>query len=146
MKQLAKAISITSAAFENELDKGGVPYIMHCLHVMNIVGKKTEKDAEMMCIAVMHDLVEDTDWTIADLRSTGFSDRVCQGVSDMTHDPHETYDEYLETIAGNPDTVIVKLADLKHNSDPMRMKGLRTKDLDRIVKYHKAHAYLVGKL
>ena len=145
MEMLAKAIAITSNAFEDSLDKGGVPYIMHCLHVMNIVGKKTDKDPELMSIAVMHDLIEDTEWTLADLASAGFSDRVIAGVSSMTHDPHETYEEYLNVIAANPDAVIVKLVDLKHNSDPMRMKGLRDKDMDRIVKYHrrKTHRHII---
>lgn len=142
MRMLAKAISITSVAFEDKLDKGGVPYIMHCLHVMNIIGKKSDKDQELMCIAVMHDLVEDTEWTIADLTSAGFSSRVCAGVSDMTHDPYETYEEYIKVISLNPDARKVKLVDLKHNSDIHRMKSLDKKHFKRLEKYHRAYAFL----
>jgi (p)ppGpp synthase/HD superfamily hydrolase len=142
---LSKAISITAVAFEDELDKGGVPYILHCLHVMDIVGKKTNKDPELMQIAVMHDLVEDTKWCLTDLESAGFSARVVAGVASMTHDPYETYDEYIAVIAANPDAKIVKLVDLKHNMDPTRMKGLREKDFARIAKYHLAYATLTGR-
>ena len=142
MEQLAKAISITSAAFEDTLDKGGVPYIMHCLHVMNIVGKKTDNDPEMMCIAVMHDLVEDTEYTLTDLESLGFSNRVVNGVAAMTHDPFEPYDEYIKVIAASPDARVVKMVDLKHNSDIHRMTGLTPKHFARLEKYHKAYAYL----
>ena len=142
MDKLAKAIAITADAFRLKLDKGGEPYILHCLHVMNIVGKKTEKDSEMMQIAVMHDLVEDTDWTLADLESAGFSKRVVAGVAAMTHDPYESYDEYIQVIAKNDDARRIKLVDLKHNSDITRMKGLRDKDFERLKKYHKAFAFL----
>ena len=142
MQQLAKAISITSAAFEDKLDKGGVPYIMHCLHVMDIIGKKSDKDPELMCIAVMHDLVEDTDWTLTDLESAGFSKRVVAGVAAMTHDPHETYEEYIQVISKNPDARRVKLVDLKHNSDIHRMKSLDPKHFARLEKYHRAYAFL----
>ena len=142
MDKLGKAIAITSVAFQHKLDKGGQPYILHCLHVMNIVGKKTEKDSEMMQIAVMHDLVEDTDWTLADLESAGFSARVVAGVAAMTHDPYESYDEYIQVIAKNDDARRIKLVDLKHNSDITRMKGLRDKDFERLKKYHKSFAYL----
>lgn len=141
-RMLSKAIAITAEAFVGKLDKGDEPYILHCLHVMNIVGKKTEKDSEMMQIAVMHDLIEDTDWTLADLESAGFSKRVVKGVAAMTHDPHETYMQYINVIANNKDARVVKMVDLKHNSDITRMKGLRQKDFERLEKYHKAFAYL----
>ena len=143
MQQLAKAISITSTAFENDLDKGGVPYIMHCLHVMNIVGKKTDNDPEIMCIAVMHDLKEDKpEWTTQRLIEEGFSDRVIYGVDSMTHRPGESYSDYILRISENPDAVIVKKVDLKHNSDIHRMTGLTPKHFARLEKYHKAYAFL----
>lgn len=142
MNNLSKAISITAVAFEDKLDRGGVPYIMHCLHVMDIIGKKTDKDPEMMCIAVMHDLIEDTEWTLTDLESAGFSKRIVDGVAAMTHDPYESYDEYIEVISKNPDARMIKLVDIKHNSDIHRMKGLTEKDFARQVKYHKAYAFL----
>jgi len=137
------AIKITTEAFYGKSDKGGVPYIMHCLHVMN----EMPDDNELKSIAIMHDLVEDTDWTIDKLRDLGFSNRVLVGVGMMTHYPigHPegmSYDDYIKRVAMNGDTRLVKMADLRHNSDIHRMKGLRKKDFDRLEKYHRAYAYL----
>jgi len=145
MQQLAKAIAITSAAFSEDLDKGGVPYIMHCLHVMSIVGKKTDNDPEMMCIAVMHDLKEDKpNWTDQRLLDEGFSCRVVRGIDSMTHRHNQTYQEYLEQVTRNSDAVIVKKVDIKHNSDIHRQPApLSLKAFKRIEKYHKAYAYLM---
>jgi (p)ppGpp synthase/HD superfamily hydrolase len=135
---LSKAISITAQAFEGNYDKGGKAYILHCLHVMN---QMPEKDEELRCIAVMHDLIEDTEWTALQLEKIGFSCRVIEGVRCLTHDS-ESYDDYIKRISLNSDARIIKLADLKHNSDITRMKGLRKKDFDRLEKYHRAFAYL----
>ena len=143
MQQLAKAISITSTAFENDLDKGGVPYIMHCLHVMSIIGKKTDNDPEMMCIAVMHDLREDKfGWTDQRFIDEGFSHRVIRGIESLTHRPGESYNDYIIRVSLNPDARKVKLVDLKHNSDIHRMKSLDQKHFDRLEKYHRAYAFL----
>ena len=141
-EKLELAIRITTNAFMGKYDKGGMPYILHCLHVMNVVAKKTDKDSDLMQIAVMHDLVEDTFWTIEDLKAEGFCRRVLNGVHTMTHERSVTYVQYIDNISSSKDATIVKLVDLKHNMDPTRMKGLREKDFARIEKYHKAYAYL----
>lgn len=139
MKNLDLAISIVAQAFVGKSDKGGHPYVLHCLHVMN---QMDPGDAELRCIAVLHDLVEDTTWTIEDLRKLGFSERVLIGVDTLTHKNDMPYDDYIKLIAMYPDARKVKLADLKHNSDITRMKGLRKKDFDRLEKYHRSFAYL----
>ena len=95
MSDLGKAISITTAAFEGKTDRGGVPYILHCLHVMNAVGG----DDELKMIAVMHDLIEDTDWTIEDIEKEGFSDRVVGGLILMTHEDGVPYEDYVKRLA-----------------------------------------------
>jgi len=133
---LDRAISITAQAFEGKFDQGGHPYILHCLWVMNHL---YTDDEELMCIGVMHDLFEDTPWTEAQLREEGFSERIVEGVVGVTHLPTESYDEYVERTAEKLDTRKVKKTDLRHNMDPTRMKGIRQKDLDRIVKYSKAY-------
>ena len=139
---LDKAIALTAEKFEGKFDKGGQPYILHCLHVMNAVCPNQD-DHELMCIAVMHDLVEDTDVTLGDLYALGFSQRVVSGVDCMTHRGGEDYmDVYIRRIALNPDARKIKIQDLDHNSQMMRMKGLREKDFRRIEKYHRAYAYL----
>lgn len=139
MNKLATAIKIASAAFESKEDKGGQPYILHCLHVMHNIDPK---DEDLRIIAVLHDLVEDTDWGLVDLKHAGFSMRVISAVNALTHKSDESYDAYIKRISLNEDARKVKLADLRHNSDIHRMKGLRKKDFDRLEKYHKAYAYL----
>lgn len=135
---LAKAISITARAFENKKDKGGKPYILHCLRVMNDVD---QSDEELMCIAVMHDLKEDCPeiWYRV---MTQFSERIKRAIDILTHDPSTPYDDYIKGIALNENARTVKLADLKDNSNITRLKGLRKKDFDRMEKYHRAFIYL----
>lgn len=141
MSDLGTAVAITAEAFKSKKDKGGQPYILHCLHVMNKL--KYTGDEELMCAAVMHDLVEDTDYTLDDLRKLGFSRRVVDLVNVLTHRDNEDYMTYIEKIKKHgASAVSIKLNDLRHNSDITRMKGLRDKDIARIEKYHRAYAYL----
>lgn len=136
---LARAISIVALAFENKTDRGGQPYILHCLRVMN---KMPKEDEELRCIAVMHDLVEDTNWTLEQLSLSGFSDRVLTGINLLTKKDDIDYDTYIQRICLNVNAIKVKLADLEDNSDITRLKGLRDKDFDRMKKYHKSYLYL----
>ena len=139
MNKLGLAISIVAQAFEGKTDKGGKPYILHCLRVMNSVN---QKDEDLMIAAILHDIVEDTDYTFAKLTSLGFSDRVVGILHLLTHNKETPYEEYIKAISVSPDATQIKLADLKDNSDITRIKGLRKKDIDRIEKYHRAYVYL----
>ena len=139
MNKLALAVSIAAKAFENKTDKSGKPYILHCLRVMNSVN---QKDDELMCAAVLHDLIEDTEYTFADITKLGFSDRVIGILHLVTHNKETPYMEYIKAISVSKDATQIKLADLKDNSDITRLKGLRKKDLDRMEKYHTAYIYL----
>lgn len=139
MKMLAKAIEIAATLLADKLDKGGKPYILHCIRVMNGVD---QNDPELMTIAILHDVVEDTDVTVAQLSNMGFSERVTDAIRVLTHHPAVDYDDYIKILASNPDAVKVKLEDLKDNSNITRIKGLRKKDIERIEKYHRAFTYL----
>jgi (p)ppGpp synthase/HD superfamily hydrolase len=136
---LGPAIAIAAEAFKDHNDKGGTPYIMHCLTVMNAMPKD---DTELMIVAVLHDLIEDTHWTTQMLRDLGFSERVLSALELLTHDPKVPYEDYIKAIALSKDAKRVKMADLRHNSDILRMKGLRKKDFDRLEKYHRSFMYL----
>src|SRR6185437_14467021 len=103
---LGLAISIASRGFQDKTDKSGKPYILHCLRVMNAMD---QKDEELMQIAVLHDVVEDTNITVEDLISHGFSPRVLEAVVFLTHHPRDSYDFYIKLISNNPDAVKVKL-------------------------------------
>jgi (p)ppGpp synthase/HD superfamily hydrolase len=142
-RQLSYMIEFVARAFVEDDDKGGTPYILHCIHVMNITGKKTDNDFEAMAIACGHDLKEDHPkvWEIL-LRTGILSDRVIEGVETMTHDKNEPYMDYIERCSKNPDTRLIKMIDIKHNSDPHRLKELSVKGLARINKYHRAYQYL----
>ena len=136
---LAEMILLIATKFRKIRDKGGKPYVLHCLKVMHYC---RTKDLELMMIALGHDVIEDTDTTYEDLRNLGFSERVIDGIRAMTKVPGETNREYLERLKANPDAVAVKLADLRHNSDIRRLKGVTEKDIKRMSKYHAMHLEL----
>lgn len=138
-EQLSKAISIAVKAHEGQEDKGGAPYILHPLHLMN----QLMFDYQLATIAVLHDVIEDTDVTIAELKNEGMSPRVISALSLLTHDTEsQEYFDYIEGICSNYDAIRVKRKDLQHNSDITRLKGLRRKDFDRIERYQKAFVRL----
>jgi (p)ppGpp synthase/HD superfamily hydrolase len=120
-----------------QFDKGGNPYILHPIAVMHLLEMP---DEELQCIALGHDIVEDCGVTYAELREMGFTERIVIGIRDMTKVPGETYDEYKAKVKGNPDTIKVKKADLKHNTRIERLKGVTAKDMARMEKYF--HFYL----
>src|SRR6478609_5418778 len=123
---LGKAIAIASKAFEDKYDKGGNAYILHCLHVMNAVAHLGEN---AMIVAVLHDLLEDcADWTTGRLAQEGFDHDVIYGILMLTKRKDEEYMSYIKRVAENKITKAIKMADLRHNSDITRMKGLSQKD------------------
>lgn len=132
---LNKMLVLVTTEFDGIYDKQGVPYILHCLKVMHYL--KTE-DEELQCIGLGHDVIEDRSKTVtyARLREMGFSERVIEGIRAMTKVPGETNEEYIERLKANPDAIRVKLADLRHNSDIRRLKGITPKDIARLEKYH----------
>lgn len=140
---LATAISIASQYHMGQYDKGGNPYILHPLKVMHYT-KST--DPEVQTIAVLHDIVEDTSVTFQDLSDLGFSTRVIDALRLLTKMPGQTIEEYVAGIKTNRDAIIVKLADLRHNSDIRRLKGITEKDIRRIEKYHKMYLELNNEL
>ena len=136
---LAVAIALAAEGFKHITDKSGEHYILHCLRVMNNLHTR---DKELQIIAILHDAIEDGITTIARLHELGFSQRVIAALILLSHDKKVPYEEYIRAIATNNDARLVKLADLKDNSDITRLKGLRKKDFDRVEKYHKAYIYL----
>jgi (p)ppGpp synthase/HD superfamily hydrolase len=140
--QLEKAIAIAATAFQGKLDKGGQPYILHCLRVMNGVN---QSDKEIMQMAVLHDLVEDCpDWTVQRLHEEGFSHKVCSVIELLTHNKIEDYTEYISRISTNPHATEIKLADLRDNTTITRLKDLRPQDFERLKKYHRAYRQLIS--
>jgi (p)ppGpp synthase/HD superfamily hydrolase len=99
-----------------------------------------------MCIAVGHDVIEDTKVTYADLRAAGISARVQDGIRALTKVPGETLDEYKARVFASRDAMQVKLCDLRHNADIRRLKGVTEKDIARMAKYHTFYLEIQAKL
>jgi len=135
-EMLSTMIMLATEGHFGQFDRGGNPYILHPLKVMHYL-KST--DEELQCIAVGHDLIEDTAMTYATLRERGISERVITGIKALTKERGESYDEYREKVKANIDAVQVKMCDLRHNSDIRRLKSneITEKDIARIVKYQK---------
>ena len=130
---LDRAIELAKQHHEGQTDKAGKPYIEHPLRVMNQVESEEEK-----IVAVLHDIVEDTDISLDDLRNEGFSEEVVSAVECLTKQDGENYDSYIERISFNPLAVKIKLADLEDNRDLTRLPEVTDKDLERLEKYDKA--------
>jgi len=137
---LNKMLVLATNRHAGQFDRGGNPYILHPLKVMYYL--KTD-DEELQCIALAHDLVEDTDTTFKELKDMGFTDRIIDGIKALTKMPGESYDDYKLRVKDNPDAIKVKMCDLRHNTDVRRLKGVTEKDLARMEKYHRFYMELM---
>ena len=141
MSYLGIAIRIAVEAHDGQFDKGGNPYILHPLKVMHYT---KSSDEEVLAIAVLHDAIEDNkDITYEYLIREGLSQRIILGIMALTKVPGQTFEQYKEGVKANPDAVVVKMADLRHNSDIRRLKGVSQKDIDRIAKYQRFYMELL---
>lgn len=132
-QMLSKMIMLATSAHYGQFDKSGLPYILHPLKVMHYL--KTE-DEELQCIAIGHDLLEDTRIT-EEIILARSSQRVLDGIKALTKYKGESQEEYEKRVLQSKDAMKVKLCDLRHNSDIRRLKGVEPKDLSRLDKYCK---------
>ena len=137
---LKKAEEIATAAHKGQFDRCGVEYINHPRTVASYVDNPKEK-----IIAWLHDTIEDTDITDADLRPV-FGDEITDIVVILTKHPDEDYFDYIKRVMDNPTAIKVKLADLTHNMQPDRIKHPSDMDNERRKKYQKAYKMLIDKL
>jgi (p)ppGpp synthase/HD superfamily hydrolase len=133
MATLEKAIQIAAQAHAGQKDKSGAPYILHPLRMMMRMESETA-----MIAAVLHDVVEDSDWTLEQLRGEGFSEEVLQAVDCLTSRDSESYDEFIARVETSAVARQVKIADLEDNLNVKRIGEMSPKDLARIEKYHRA--------
>lgn len=138
-KSVAAALELATAAHRGQVDKAWCDYINHPITVAEMLGTEEEQTA-----ALLHDVVEDTDITLDDLKKCGFSDSVVAAVDCLTHRSGESRKDYLRRIGENPLAVRVKLADLTHNSDLSRIASPTEKDLARTAKYQREMEWLGG--
>lgn len=133
MSTLEKAIAIATQAHEGQVDKGGNPYILHPLRIML---KMTT--VETMIAAVLHDVLEDTEVTVEQLRNEGFSEEIIAAVIALTRNDGETYMEFIRRAKQNPIARHVKLGDLEDNSNLSRIQKPTEKDHERLLRYKRA--------
>ncbi|MXQ55451.1 GTP pyrophosphokinase [Shimazuella alba] len=137
MHLLEKAILIAAQAHQGQVDKGGNPYILHPLAVMSHVGTWEAK-----MVAVMHDVLEDTDVTLEELQEKGFPVEVLDALMSVTRQEGETYVAFIDRIAKNKLATEVKLADLKENMNLDRIPNPNNTDKERLAKYQRAYRKL----
>ena len=135
-----KAMAFAYKAHDGQMDDDGIPYIFHPARVAS--GFTDETGA---CAAWLHDVVEDTRYTLEDVRSAGFSDEICTVVALLTHEKGTPYMEYVEKLARNPVAVSVKLADLQDNMNPMRSTAWDETSERRLKKHQEAFRYLIER-
>ena len=135
-----KALKLSFEAHKNQIDKSGMPYVYHPFHLAEQM--QTEEET---IVALLHDVIEDTDYTIDDIKASGFSDQVIEALMLMTHDESVPYMDYVKTIKNNSIATEVKLADLKHNSDLSRFDKIDEKAIKRVQKYAEAVFLLAGE-
>lgn len=139
--QLSRAIELAIEAHDGQLDThNGRPYIEHPFRVMNAGFTLHEK-----ITGILHDVIEDTDVTLDQLREEGFSDTIIDSVDAMTRRDNESYDDYIIRLQVNPIAVRVKINDLTDNMDIRRWDEIQYHDLARLQKYLEAYKKLTEK-
>ena len=134
-----KAINLMYKYHNGQLDKSGLPYIFHPFSVAYDM-----KDEETCIVALLHDIVEDTPCTFEELESM-FSKEVVDAIRLMTHGDDDDYFSYIERLSENRIASMVKISDLKHNSDESRLNNITEKDIKRNLKFKKALDFLLDK-
>lgn len=137
MSTLTKAILIAAKAHDGQTDKGGNPYILHPARLATKANSEEES-----IVAILHDVVEDSEITLFDLKNAGFSEDIIEALDCLTKRADESYEGFIKRIKLNPLATKVKLLDLEDNSDIGRFTNPTDKDYARIDKYKKAIAEL----
>ena len=140
MNQLRKALELSYEKHKNQVDKAGKPYFLHpVMLALRLEGKKK-------IVAILHDIIEDTDITEKDLLDIGFDDDIVEAVVLLTRDKNMTYYDYIRKIKYSNNTLAywAKMADLEDNMDLSRLENVTDKDKERVKRYKKAVDILFG--
>ena len=134
---LEDAIALAVEAHRGQRDKAGQTYILHPLRVMMRLETETER-----MVAVLHDVVEDSPWTLERLRGLGYPEEVLGALDCLTKREGETYEAFIERVLPHPLARRVKRADLEDNMDVRRLPAVTAKDAERLARYRAAWARL----
>lgn len=138
-KMTKTALELCFKAHKDQKDKSGMPYVFHPFHLAEQMS-----DEPTTVVALLHDVIEDTDYTLDDLAAMGFDGQVLDAIALMTHADGVPYMDYVAEIKKNPIARAVKLADLRHNSDMSRLDAPTERDLERAEKYRRAIELLLS--
>lgn len=138
-KLLELALNLATEAHEGQVDRGGHPYINHVTRVSNNCS-----DLDSKIVGMLHDIVEDTYYTLNDLSELGFPDYIVQAIDAISKRKGESYNNYISRVKSNNIAIKVKLSDLKDNTDLSRLSSIHIKDLKRWIKYNKLRRELEG--
>ena len=132
-----KALKLCFEAHKEQTDKSGMPYVFHPFHLAEQMD-----DESSTIVALLHDVVEDTNYSFVDLTNMGFSEEITSAIKLLTHSDEVDYMDYVRSIKGNKLATKVKIADLTHNSDLTRLNEVDEKAKSRVEKYKLALDYL----
>ena len=131
---LGRAVAIAAVAHQNQLDKSNAPYILHPLRMMMRGETLLEK-----LVAILHDVVEDSDWTLEQLANEGLPAPAIAALDCLTRRPEETYDAFIDRVLTNSLAIRVKRYDLEDNMNLLRLQVLTDRDWERLQRYHRAY-------
>lgn len=133
MADLDDALRVAAQAHRSQKDRYGSPFILHPIRVMLRLAGDVER-----VVALLHDVVERTPWTLPDLRREGFSEDVITAVDLLTKREGEAYLDYIARLRVNPLAARVKQADLQDHVDAVRERGLGDSESGRLARYREA--------
>lgn len=135
--QISIAMIFAYKAHDGQVDKGGRSYLIHPLTVaMTLASQGYDEDT--ITAGLLHDVIEDTQYTFEDLQTMGIHATVIDALRLLTHDKNTDYIEYISKVKANPIAKAVKMVDLLHNSDRSRLSVITEKDEQRFTKYERA--------
>lgn len=129
------AMKLCFEAHKDQVDKAGIPYVFHPTSLAERFGEGQEAET---CVALLHDVLEDTNYTVDDIRSAGMNEEVIEALLLLNHNPKVEYMDYVRHLSKNNIARHVKICDLKHNSNLSRLEKVTEKDLKRVEKYKEA--------
>lgn len=138
---VARAIAIAAVAHQNQVDRAGAPYILHPIRMM-LRGQTPQEQI----VAILHDVIEDTDWTLEQLAAEGFPTEILAALDALTRRSDETYEAFIDRVLTHPLATRVKRYDLEDNMSLTRMATLGDRDLERLQRYHNAHQRVMAAL
>jgi len=130
---IEKSLEIALSAYSGQIDKAGKTYILHPLRLM--AQMETEEE---MAVALLHDVIEDSEYTAEDLVNNGIPAEVVNAVQCLTKKPNEDYESFIDRVLENKLATKIKQADIEDNINILRLQSVNEKDLERVAKYHNA--------